>query len=409
MKSIVITGLGCVCPLGNSVPQFWRALLAGASGIAPLDKIDASLLRNPNGGQVRDFEWSQYGEEGDCDEAAQFAFAAAQQAIGDADLSSQNRAQTGLVLGTNFGGAASWEFVCELLGDATANQDCATADLEPVDAELFRQFTTEDAAAYIATRLNLGGPQLTLSNACSSGGHAIGLACDWLQMGRAEQVLCGGYDGLGLSTLAGLSILRTISPDACRPFDLNRSGTIFGEGGAVLCLETLESAQERGAKIYARVLGHAVNNNAHHLTAPDKDGRGLEIVMQRALKNANVAPTEVDYLNAHGTGTQYNDLAETQAIERVLGARAAQVPVSSIKGATSHIMGGAGALEAIATALALQTQMLPPTINYQTPDPQCALDYVPNQSRAHEMKIALSNSSGIGGNNASIVLGRFDS
>ena len=404
MKPIVITGLGCVCPLGNSVPQFWRSLLAGNSGIAPIDKIDTAALRNQNGGQVRDFDWSQHGEEGDCDEAAQFAFAAAQQAIEDAGLSSENRAETGLVLGTNFGGAASWEFVCELLGESAE-----TENFEPVDAELFRQFTPEDAAAYIAARLNLGGPQLTLSNACSSGGHAIGLACDWLQLNRATQVLCGGYDGLGLSTLAGLSILRTISPDDCRPFDKNRSGTIFGEGGAILLLETLESAQARGAKIYARVLGHAVNNNAHHLTAPDKDGRGLEIVMQRALKNANLAPAQVDYINAHGTGTQYNDLAETQAIERVLGTRTMSVPVSSIKGATSHIMGGAGALEAIATALALQNQMLPPTINYQTPDPQCALDYVPNVARAHEMQIALSNSSGIGGNNASVVLGRFDS
>ena len=407
MKEIVITGLGCIGPLGNSVPQFWRALLAGNSGIAPIDKIDTSALRNNRGGQVRDFDWSQYGEEGDCDEAAQFAFAAAQQAIEDAQLSSESRAQTGLVLGTNFGGAASWEFVCELLG--ATDEAAEIEDFEPIDAELFRQFTPEDAGAYIAARLNLGGPQLTLSNACSSGGHAIGVACDWLQLERATQVLCGGYDGLGLSTLAGLSILRTISPDDCRPFDLNRSGTIFGEGGAILLLETLESAQARGAKIYARVLGHAVNNNAHHLTAPDKDGRGLEIVMQRALKNANIAPAQVDYINAHGTGTQYNDLAETQAIERVLGARAASVPVSSIKGATSHIMGGAGALEAIATALALQNQILPPTINYQTPDPQCALDYVPNVARSHAMQIALSNSSGIGGNNASVVLGRFDS
>ncbi len=403
MKEIVISGMGCVCPLGNAVEPFWKALLAGKSGIAPIDKIDTSVLRNQNGGQVHDFDWSQYGEEGDCDEAAQFAFAAAQQAIDSAHLSSDNRAETGLVLGTNFGGAASWEFVCEMLSD-----EVEKGEFEPVDDELFRQFTPEDAAAYIATRLNLGGPQLTLSNACSSGGHAIGVACDWLQLGRAEQVLCGGYDGLGLSTLAGLSILRTISPDECRPFDLNRSGTIFGEGGAILLLETLESAQKRGATIYARVMGHAINNNAHHLTAPDKDGRGLEIVMQRALKNANVAPAQVDYINAHGTGTQYNDLAETQAIERVLGARASEVPVSSIKGATSHIMGGAGALEAIATALALQNQMLPPTINYQTPDPNCALDYVPNVSRAHEMKIALSNSSGIGGNNASIVLGKYE-
>jgi 3-oxoacyl-[acyl-carrier-protein] synthase II len=274
------------------------------------------------------------------------------------------------------------------------------------DAELFRQFSPEHAARYAAERLGCNGPRTTLSNACSSGANAVGLAVDWLRRGRATRVLAGGHDSLGLSSLAGLSILRTISPDICRPFDLHRNGTIFGEGAGILLLETEEAARARGAKIYARVLGWAVNNNAYHLTAPDKDGAGLQRVMEAALRDAELSPAQVDYINAHGTGTQFNDLAETQAIERVLAGRS--IPVSSIKAATSHTMAAAGALEIIATARALQESLLPPTLNYETPDPNCALDYVPNAARQQEIRVALSNSSGIGGNNACVALARAD-
>jgi 3-oxoacyl-(acyl-carrier-protein) synthase len=394
--SAVVTGLGCITPLGNDVPTFWDNLVAGRSGIAPLTKLDTTGLRNASGGEVQNFDWSLYGDEGDCDEASQFAFAAAREAIRDSDLSDAELKSCGLVFSTNFGGAASWEACCELV----------RAGLK-ADGELFSQFTLEDAAEYTARRLNCDGPRVTLSNACSSGGNAVGLALDWLRLGRAERVLCGGHDGLGLSSLAGLSILRTITPDFCRPFDKNRNGTIFGEGAAMLLLENRDSAVKRGAKIYAEVLGWAVNNNAHHLTAPDKNGAGLEAVMNAALRDASVAADEVDYINAHGTGTQYNDLAETQAIKKVLGTRASSTPVSSIKAATSHLMAGAGALEALVTVLALRNQLLPPTIHYQTPDPECDLDYVPNAARKAQIEVALSNSSGIGGNNACLVFRKF--
>ncbi|MBV9471143.1 MAG: beta-ketoacyl-[acyl-carrier-protein] synthase family protein, partial [Abitibacteriaceae bacterium] len=373
--------------------SFWAALIAGQSGIRPLTKLDTSGLRNATGGEVQNFDWSDYGEEGDCDEASQFAFAAAHEAIADAHLSDVALAQAGMVFSTNFGGAASWETVCDMIPDTGE-----------VDAELFRQFTLEDAANYTAGRLHINGPRVTLTNACSSGGNAIGLACDWLRVGRCDIALAGGHDGLGLSSLAGLSILRTISPELCRPFDKNRNGTIFGEGAAMLVLETWSSAERRNAKVYAEVVGWAVNNNAYHLTAPDKDGAGLRAVMSAALRDANISPTEIDYINAHGTGTPYNDLAETQAIKAVLGEHAKQVPVSSIKAATSHTMGAAGGLEAIATVQALIEQKLPPTLNYETPDPECDLDYVPNQARPVTLRVALSNSSGIGGNNASLIL-----
>lgn len=389
--------MGCVCPLGLDVPTFWENLIAGKSGIAPIEKLDTTGLRNARGGEVRGFNWNHYGDEGDCDEASQFAFAAAHEAVADAGLGAGALNGAGLVFSTNFGGAASWEFACD-----EANASGA------VDAELWQQFTAEHAADYTAARLEMSGPRVTISNACSSGGNAIGLACDWLRLGRCEVAIAGGHDGLGLSSLAGLSILRTISPDECRPFDLGRNGTIFGEGAGVLVVETEASARRRGAPIYAELRGWAVNNNAYHLTAPDKGGAGLQAVMTMALRDAKTSPDDVGYINAHGTGTQYNDLAETQAIKAVLGERAAQVPVSSIKAATSHTMAAAGALEAIATIRALNESLLPPTINYQTPDPECGLDYVPNIARdvsgADRPRIALSNSSGIGGNNACVVL-----
>lgn len=392
MNRILVTGLGCITPLGNDVPTFWQGLISGRTGIAPLTKLDTTGLRNETGGEVRDFDWSRYGEDGDCDEASQFAFAAAHEAVVDAHLTDFDLRDAGIVFSTNFGGAASWEAVCEM---AIGGES---------DSELFRQFTPEHAADYTAERLAIEGPRLTLSNACSSGGNAIGLACDWLRLGRCSIALAGGHDGLGLSSLAGLSILRTISPDLCRPFDKNRNGTIFGEGAGILVLETWESAMRRNAKVYAEVVGSAVNNNAYHLTAPDKGGAGLREVMEKALSDAQIGPEQIDYINAHGTGTQYNDLAETQAIKAVLGTRAVNVPISSIKAATSHTMAAAGALEAIATIQAIVEGTLPPTLNYQTPDEECDLDYVPNQARTAAIRTAISNSSGIGGNNASLVL-----
>lgn len=388
---VLITGLGCVSPLGNDVPTFWNKLINGKSGITDLTKIDTEGLRNTQGGEVRGLRWSDYGEEGDCDEATQFAVVATHEAIADAQLTFADLHNAGIIFSTNFGGAASWEAACEIAPEA--------------DKELFEQFTLENAADYVADEWQIEGPRITLTDACSSGATAIGAACDWLRLGRAQIALCGGHDALGLSSLAGLSIMRTITPELCRPFDANRNGTIFGEGAGILVLETWESAHRRNAKVYGEILGWSCNNNAYHLTAPDKNGAGLAAVMQQALENADIKPDQIDYINAHGTGTKYNDLAETLAIKSTFGARAKEIPVSSIKAATSHTMGAAGALEAIAVTQALLNQRIPPTLNYQTPDPECDLDYVPNEARSAEMRIALSNSSGIGGNNACLVIG----
>jgi len=394
---IFVTGLGTISPLGLDTSGFWARLVAGESGIAEIGKLDTSNLRNRTGGEVRGFDWSRYGEDGDCDEAAQFAYAAAVEAANWASLGEAELAAAALVFATNFGGASSWETICDLARDGIASP------------ETFQQFLPHDAVDYAARRLGCSGPRATLSNACSSGTHAIGLATDWLQLGRARIAIAGGFDGLGLSTLAGLSILRTISPDAIRPFDKRRNGTIFGEGAAMVVLETEESVRERGSVPLAEVLGWSVNSNAYHLTAPDKDGAGLRGVMERALQRAGLKPDAIDYINAHGTGTQYNDLAETVAIKALFGDHAHELKVSSIKAATSHTMGAAGALEAIATVLALRDGILPPTLNLEEPDPGCDLDYVPLVARKAEIRTALSNSSGIGGNNASVVLGQVTS
>ncbi len=393
---IFLTGLGVISPLGLDFPTFWRRLIAGESGIAPLTKLPSEGLRNPNGGEVRDFDWNAYGAEGDCDEASQFAYAAAFDAARNAGLSDDARARAGLVFATNFGGAASWEACCDIAREGDT------------DAETFAQFLPDDAVNYAARRFDSNAPRATLSNACSSGTHALGLAADWIKLGRCDIAIAGGFDGLGLSTLAGLSILRTISPDEIRPFDARRNGTIFGEGAAMIVLESETSMRARGAQPIAQFLGWSVSNNAHHLTAPDKGGAGLALSMKNALRNANLESSQIGYINAHGTGTQYNDVAETQAIKTVFGAHAHELAISSIKAATSHTMGAAGALEAIACALALRDGILPPTLNLEENDPDCDLNYLPLQARERNIEYALSNSSGIGGNNASLILQRAE-
>jgi len=389
---IWLTGTGVVCPLGLDTDTFWRRLVVGESGIGPLSKIPTSGLRNARGGQINGFDAGEWVEDGDCDEASAFAFVAATQAAQGAGLSDDERARCGLALGTNFGGAASWELVCELARDGER------------DPETFTQFLPDHAATFLAGQWNNSGPRATISNACSSGAHAIGLAANWLRLGRCDIAVAGGFDGLGLSTLAGLSILRTISPDEIRPFDARRNGTIFGEGAAFVVLETASHARKRGAAPLAKLCGWSVGANAHHLTAPDKGGAGLAFVMERALDDAKWNADSVEYINAHGTGTQLNDLAETQAIQTVFGPHPNDLAISSIKAATSHTMGAAGALEAIATALALSEGTLPPTLNLENPDPELPLDYIPLVSREKQIKRALSNSSGIGGNNACLAL-----
>lgn len=396
-RRAVITGLGAVTPLGLKVPEFWQRLCAGERGLRPITLFDASGLRNSLAGEISDwrFEAEEYGLAQEPDRAVQFLLAASTQAVsGLATHDSRLATSLGAVLSTNFGGAEAWEEYARSLREP------------PVDPEMLRESDFAAGAGYLGQVVPLDGPVLTLSVACASGAGAIGTAADLIKSGAAETMLAGGHDCLAPSHLAGLSVLHTITTEDICPFDKRRSGTLFGEGAGMVLIEELEQARARGAEPLAEVLGSWQNNNAFHLTAPDEGGAGMARCLRRALEEAELDPGQVDYINAHGTGTEHHDPAETEAIKTVLGEHAYEIGVSSIKGAIGHLMGAAGAVETIATVLALRDGIMPPTVNLAEPDEACDLDYVPNAARAAEMKYAVSISAGIGGSNAVVVLGK---
>jgi len=397
-RRAVITGMGVVSCLGHDLDAFWRGLIQNHNGIGPIDRFETEGLRNDLAGQVRD--WTFTPADFDLDEppdlATQFLLTAAFEAVRASGLSLRSGGFSegvGAVLASNFGGAPSWEgYVAGLLEGE-------------VDPDLFSKFGFHSGLEHLATCFGLGGPVDLLSVACASGTAAVGAAADVIRLGRADVMLAGGFDALAPTPLAGLSVLHTITAEHIRPFSADRSGTIFGEGAAVLVIEDYETAMQRGATIHVEVLGWAENSNAYHLTAPDNEGAGMTRVVQDALNDAGVGGETIDYVNAHGTGTVPHDPAETSAVKAVLGDHAYDMPMSSIKAAVGHMMGAAGSAETITTAKAITDGVLPPTLNYREPDPECDLDYVPNESRPGEVGRALSISAGIGGNNACVVLG----
>ena len=397
---VVVTGMGVVSCLGHDRETFWTRLIGGESGIATITKFDASALRNEKGGQVRGWglEPGRFGLAAPPDEATQFLLTASAEALAQAGLVAGAHApdRAGMVLSTNFGGGMSWE-----------EHVRRRLELQPGNGT-FTEASFHTPLAHLSRAFGFRGPGALLSIACASGTAAVGCALEAIRHGRAEVMLAGGHDSLTPSCLAGLSILATVTREQIRPFSGNRSGTLFGEGAAVLGLERLEHAQARGAEVLAEVLGSWQTNNAHHLTAPDKGARGMIRVLAEALVDAGVEPSDIDYINAHGTGTQAHDPEETEAIRTVLGRRAYEIPVSSIKAAVAHMMGAAGAIEAVATVQALRAGIAPPTLNYQEPDPECDLDYVPNEARVVPIRCAASISAGVGGSNACIVLRRWE-
>lgn len=388
--SPVITGMGCVSCLGGCVSEFERRLFAGECGLAPVERFDTEGLRNALAGEVKPVPppplWARQDAAASPDLA--FLAAAVEEALQDSGLLADRPPLIGCVLSTNFAGCDAMSRFCDDLNDPTS-----------FGAMLF------DAGLNMVCRgVGVRGPSLTLSVSCASGTSAVGLAADWVRTGRADAVVVAGYDALSLFCLAGLSILRTVSTDTCRPFDRNRSGTIFAEGAAALVIEDAARVRASGRNIYGEILGHADTNNAYHLTAPDKDGEGVAIAVSAALRDAGVSPDEVDYVNAHGTATLYHDVTEVRALRAVLGRRAYEVPVSSIKGACGHLMGAAGTIEIIASLLAIRRQEVPPTVNLTEPDPECDLDHVPGAAKPWSLCTVLTNSAGIGGSNASLVL-----
>lgn len=407
---VVITGIGAITPLGDSPAELWQNLLAGKSGIGPVTLFDASNFKTRIAAQVKNFEPTKFVDAKDARRMARstlFGIGAARQALDDAgidDLRDDWRA--GVLIGTAIGG-----FVEAIAGYNVYLEKGA----DRVSPFLASSILPNMPAFYIAERFRARGYNSTVTTACAASTHAIGEAADLIRHGRADVMITGGAEAIiSEIVFAAFGVMKALStrndePEkASRPFDKNRDGFIVGEGAAIFILESLERARARGAKIYAEVLGHSTNSDAYHFAAPDPEAIGATRVMRDALDNAGITTEDVDYINAHGTSTPLNDAGETLAVKTVFGERAYQIPISSTKSMLGHSMGAAGSFEAIACIMAIRDNKIHPTANYETPDPQCDLDYVPNHARAAKVDVAISNSFGLGGQNACLVLGRFE-
>ena len=408
---VVITGLGTVSPVGNNVEDTWQALTRGQSGITTITRFDASDLKVQIAAEVKDFDpVALFGprEARRMDRFTQLAMAAAQQAIDDSGLviTPDNAHRVGSIIGSGIGGVGT------LLEEAYR---AASVGEQRVSPHMVPMILPDTAPGKIAIEFGARGPNMSIATACASSTNAIGEAAALIKRGAADAVITGGTEAsilkliiAGFSNMGALSQRNDEPARASRPFDRERDGFVAGEGAAMLILESAEHARARGAHIYAEVLGYGASADAYHITAPLENGEGAVLAMQQALADAGISPAEVDYLNAHGTSTELNDRSETFAVKEVFGEAAYQVPISSTKSMTGHLMGAAGALEALACVKAIETGCIPPTINYETPDPELDLDYTPNEARTRDVRIAMSNSFGFGGHNASIVLGRFN-
>jgi 3-oxoacyl-[acyl-carrier-protein] synthase II len=411
-KRVVITGLGLVNSLGNDMETAWRNLLAGESGAGPITIFDATGYPVNFACELKDFDptvWIDRKKTRRMDRFALMAIAAARQAEADSGLDIAKEAERiGAALATGVGGLQSF-------------QDCTLTlfnrGVDRVSPFAIPSIIPNMGAAWVSMELGTRGPLLSECTACAASNMAIGDATDAIRLGRADVMFAGGAEaGITAVGIGGFAAMRAISARnddpkrASRPFDRDRDGFVMGEGGAVLVLEELEHARARGAKIYGEVAGYGLSSDALHITEPDPEGENPARAMKMAFSDAGIDPSEIDYINAHGTSTPLGDASETKVIKKALGEENAyRTPVSSTKGATGHCLGGAGAVEAIFSILAIRDGMLPPTINQENADPSCDLDYIPNEARKADVRVAVSNSFGFGGHNASVVLRRFES
>jgi len=409
-RRVVITGIGLVSPLGLTTEETWQALLAGRSGVSHITLFDASNFACRIAAEVKGFDplnWIEKKEVKKMGRFIQLAIAASDAAVRAAGLAitPELSEQVGVYVGSGIGGFDVIE------REHTALLEGGPRKISPF---FIPGAIVNLAAGQISIRFNARGPNSATATACSASAHAIGDSFRLIRGGEAEVMICGGAEAAitpmgvgGFASMRALSVRNDEPQRASRPFDKDRDGFVIGEGSGILILEELEFAQRRGASIIAEVVGYGMTADAFHITAPSEDGDGGFRVMRNAMAWAGIGPERVGYINAHGTSTPYNDKLETIAIHRAFGAHASQVAVSSTKSMTGHLLGGAGGLEAAIAALALRDQVLPPTINYETPDPECDLDYVPNRSRPASFEYALSNSFGFGGTNACLVLKRW--
>lgn len=404
MKRVVISGLGVISSIGSGHADFWKALLSGKSGISNVRSFDTSQLPVHLGGEIHDFSPAPYFRRQDpahVERASQLAIAAASLALADAgiDAAKLDGRRAGVSMGTTSGEP----LVVEQYNDAKK-----AGGWESIPGEILPKYPCSAIPSNLAVEYGLRGPCLMIPTACAAGNYAIGYGFDAVRAGRADVMLCGGADAFSRITYMGFARLGAIAPDTCRPFDRNRKGMVPGEGAAILVLEPLDRALARGATVYAEVLGYAVNCDSHHMTAAHPQGDGAIRAMKTALTESGLGTDDVGYISAHGTGTPTNDRVECIAVRTLFGERSSKVPISSIKSMLGHTMGAASAIEALACALALKTGVVPPTMNYQEPDPECEVDCVPNQPRTTNPRVALNNAYAFGGNNASLCLARCD-
>lgn len=409
-KRVVVTGLGAITPIGNTLAEYWQGLMSGRNGIGPITLFDASRHDCRFAGEVKGYDPLLYLDRKEAkrmDRFAQFAVSASKQAIADAQLTINdlNAEQIGVLIGTGIGGLKVLEDQQEVY--LTKGPDRCSPFMIPM-------MIANMAAGLTAIHVGAKGPNSCSVTACAAGSNAIGDAFRLIQQGYAQAMICGGTEAavtpLSLAGFAACKALSTRNDDpthASRPFDQDRDGFVMGEGVGILVLESLEHALSRGARIYGEIVGYGMTCDAYHMTSPVPGGEGAARAISLALKDANITPEQVSYINAHGTSTPANDSTETAAIKKALGQHAYQVAISSTKSMTGHLLGGSGGIEAVATVMAIANDRVPPTINLQNPDPDCDLDYVPNTSREQTVTVALSNSFGFGGHNVTLVFKKF--
>ena len=410
-RRVVVTGAGMVSPLGTGVEKSWQALVQGKSGIDKITKFDATGFETTIAGEVKDFVPEDFIDKKEMkrmDIFIQYAIAASAMAMEDSGLKIPpgKADRVGVVVGAGLGGLTTIEFFHKVLLERGPGR---------ISPFFIPMLIVNEAPGQISMRFGAKGPNTSAVTACATGNHNIGDAWRMIQRGDADAIITGGVEATVTPlAVSGFNAMRAIStrndqPEkASRPFEKDRDGFVIGEGAGILILEEMNQALERGAKIYAEIVGYGLNGDAYHITAPAPDGDGAARCMAMALKTGNIAPEEVDYINAHGTSTPINDPIETKAIKAVFGEHARKLPVSSTKSMTGHLLGGAGGVEAIFTVLTLSRGIIPPTINYETPDPECDLDYVPNQARKADVRVAMSNAFGFGGTNAVLVFKKFE-
>lgn len=409
-KRVVVTGVGALTPIGNNPTEYWEGLLGGRSGIGPITLFDASQHKCRIAGEVKGYNPQDYLDAKDAkrmDRFAQFAVSASLQAIRDAQfvINELNAEQVGVIIGTGVGGIKVLEDQQTVY--LTKGSDRCSPFMVPM-------MIANMAAGLTAIHTGAKGPNSCPVTACAAGSNAVGDAFRLIQGGYAQAMLCGGAEAAVTPlSVAGFASARTLSTrnddpaHASRPFDRDRNGFVMGEGSGILLLEELGHALSRGARIYAEIVGYGMTCDAYHMTSPVPGGEGATRAIQLALKDAQLNPEQVNYINAHGTSTEMNDVTETAAIKKVLGESAYKVAISSTKSMTGHLLGGSGGIEAVATVMAIANDQIPPTINLDNPDPECDLDYVPNFSRAQTIDVALSNSFGFGGHNVTLAFKKY--